>query len=328
MSSPRELARRLGLGQLIYRHVHRPLGQLSLGRQYGYRLLWRAKRGEKAMRRAALLLPPPATANRHALDVPVCFLTGKAFLHQTLFCLHSLSRHVGSPSTIEILSDRSLDHQDEAAVRRLWPHARVCFLEELDATVAAALPPRRFPALHRARKELVLMRKLMDSMAGRTGIRMLLDSDMLFWDRPAELLSFMAGGTPCHMRDIAPDGYTLPRAALERHLGTPVASWVNSGLVLLDAGRIDWELLERACAYMLESSGDRRLLEQTLWAVALGPMGGRALDGQAYAVAIDPPGWEALRRKRPGPALMHYAWHARLPYAAEEWHRYLRSLPQ
>jgi hypothetical protein len=148
------------------------------------------------------------------------------------------------------------------------------------------------------------------------------DSDMLFWDEPRELLARATAGDPLYLADTVDDGYTATRAEITRALGVPVAKGVNSGLVGLDAGRLDWELLERACAFLRTAAGDPRLLEQTLWAVALGAAGARPLDAAAYRVLVDPPAWQAARAQSPAPVLLHYAWQARLPYAAGEWRRY------
>ena len=47
------------------------------------------------------------------------------------------------------------------------------------------------------------MRKLTDVHAGRTGWRLFLDSDMLFFARPDFLLAWLADPRqPCHMIDV------------------------------------------------------------------------------------------------------------------------------
>jgi len=56
----------------------------------------------------------------------------------------------------------------------------------------------------------------------------------------------------------------------------------------------------------------------------LGAENAQPLPAADYRVVIDPPACrEAIAAGRP--ALLHYAWHARLLYAAAEWQYYLNS---
>jgi hypothetical protein len=126
------------------------------------------------------------------------------------------------------------------------------------------------------------------------------------------------------MADLGDDGYTLPRSMLQEKLGVAPAPGVNSGVVAVRPEDVDWDLLERACAFLLAEGRDQRLLEQTLWAIVLGAQNGRRLPAAEYRLVIDPPACrDAIAAGRP--ALLHYAWHARLPYAAAEWQHYLET---
>jgi hypothetical protein len=168
----------------------------------------------------------------------------------------------------------------------------------------------------------VLLRKLTDAMAGQQHYRMFFDSDMLFWREPQDLLERAAAHGALYMADIADDGYTVSRQILREKFGVTAASAVNSGLVGLNAEKIDWDLLERVCAFLVEAPGDKRLVEQTLWAVALGAQSASPLPAHDYCVVVDPRQWEDAQNGA-APILLHYAWHARLAYTAEEWRRYL-----
>lgn len=322
MSALRKFGRQFHLGRIVYALYFRPRQQLDLAGTYGWRLVLNAQFGTYAMRRAAdrLELPGGATGS---LATPVCFLTGRKFVHQTLFCAHSFARAAGVLPPYEFISDGSLQGAGAAALRRLFPQAIVPTDCELEERVATALPPAKFRNLHALRRSFVLLRKLTDAMAGQVGYRLLFDSDMLFWSEPRELLRTIAAQMPLYLADTVDDGYTATRAEITRALGVPVATGVNSGLVGLDATRIDWELMERACAFLRSAPGDQRLLEQTLWALALGAAEARPLDSAAYRVVVDPPHWQTACAQAPAPVLLHYAWQARLPYAAHEWRRYL-----
>lgn len=324
MSALRTWARQRGLGRIAYRLIHQPSAQFDLARTYGWRLACQAWRGSIQMRRAATALPPLPLPSL-LLAAPVCFLTGHRFIHQTMFCAHSFARWSPLRASFVFLSDGSLTADQALTLRQNFPGATVLDGAAQDLAVAAALPPEKFPGLHALRPKFVLLRKLTDAMAGRRGYRLFFDSDMLFWREPSELLARVTAVEPLYMADIGDDGYTVSRTILAGKFGVPVAAGVNSGLVGLTAERIDWELLERACAFLLESQGDRRLLEQTLWAVVLGAQTARPLDAHTYRTVIDPLQWAKVREQESSPALLHYAWHARLPYTAGEWRRYLKE---
>ena len=256
--------------------------------------------------------------------MPIYFLTGRRFWQQTLFCAHSFVRQSGLGAEFRFVSDGTMDDEIAQRLTRLFPAARVLSHAELDEKLAAALPPARFPTLHAHRRRFVLLRKLTDTLAGERGYRLFLDSDMVFWRRPDEMLARLARAEPFYMADLGDDGYTLPRSVLQEKLGITPAPGVNSGVVAVRPEDVDWDLLERACALLLAEGRDQRLLEQTLWAIVLGAQNGRPLPAADYRLVIDPPACrEAIAAGRP--ALLHYAWHARLVYAASEWQAYLNS---
>jgi len=315
------VAKRIGLGQLVYRVWYRPRQWCAWGHAYGWRLAWRAATGGYTMAAAVRRLPElPAVTAR--LDIPVYFLTGRRFWHQTAFCVHSFLRYSCARMPLRFISDGTLDTTISERLTTLFPDAQTLGHHELDERTAAALPPSRYPTLHAHRRRFVLLRKLIDTLAGEHGYRLFLDSDMLFWRRPDELLSRAGRSEPLYMADLGEGGYTLPPAVLKQRLGVEPAPAVNTGLVGAHADNVDWDLLERACALLLAEGQDQRLLEQTLWAILLAQQNARALPASDYRVVIDPLACRAaLAEGRP--VLLHYAWHARLFYAADEWRRYL-----
>ncbi|MDD2765428.1 MAG: hypothetical protein PHE83_15810 [Opitutaceae bacterium] len=319
-----DISKRVGLGRLAYRLWYRPRQWCDWGRAYGWRLTWRAARGDRPMAAAARLLPAQSAA-QYRLEIPVYFLTGRHFWHQTAFCVHSLQHFTDTALPLYFASDGTLDATIGGRLTTLFPGARILDHHELDERTAAALPPARYPTLHTHRRCFVLLRKLTDTLTDGRGYRLFLDSDMLFWRRPDELLRRARRSEPLYLADLGDDGYALPRAVLKQRLGVEPASGVNSGLVGAYAERVDWDLIERACKLLVAEGRDQRLLEQTLWAVVLATQEAKPLDAREYRVVINPPGLRAaLAAGRP--ALLHYAWHARLPYVADEWRRYIETL--
>jgi hypothetical protein len=314
--------RRAGAGRMAYRCWHRPRQLCDLARTYGWRLVAGALANEPFMRRAARRLPPPEPVS--GTRAPAYFLTGQRFWHQTAFCAHSLRRNGGEGTPLIFTSDGSLDGACASALLAIFPDARILSDRDAEGRIAAVLPPTRYPVLHAHRGRFVLLRKLLDTLTDMEGYGLVLDSDMLFWRRPDSLLARAEREQPFYLSDIGEEGYTLPLRELKSALGVEAAAGVNSGLVAAHAGKVDWDLMERACRLLVGSAGDQRLLEQTLWAIALGGQDAKRLCEADYRVVIDPDGWRAAMEENP--VLIHYAWHARLPFVAGEWRRYLRTV--
>jgi hypothetical protein len=324
----RDRARSLGIGRLLYKFWHGPLGRRDQRQRYGRDFEERARLGEEEMRQAGTSLPPqPPVAPRPRLSCPVHVLTGANYWHQTAFCLHSLQHAFGEAlQRVVVHSDGTLGTEHKESLRAVVPGAVFEEEEEVAARLDRWLPESRFPVLRRQRLELVLMRKLLDALAGQDGYHLFVDSDVLFWREPRELVEAATAEQSLYLDEGSGESYCLPRAKLERELGMTLPPGVNSGLVGLQAGSLDWELLERAVAVM-EGRGNRRILEQSLWGVALATQNPRALDPTSYKLCGYPEHVAALRA---GPAenfptMVHYAWHARYPYLESEWKIYFNA---
>lgn len=321
----RDQIRRLGLGRLVYKVWHGPLGRRDQRRRYGQDFEERARRGEEEMREAvASLPPPPRAASQPKLACPVHVLTGANYWHQTAFCLHSLQSALGEAlPNVCVHSDGTLVNEQRETLRALVPSAvfqeEKAMVERLDRF----LPAADFPVLRAQRAELVLMRKILDALAGERGYHLFIDSDVLFWKEPTELIAATAKQQAIHLDEGSGESYCLPHAKLERELAMKLPEAVNSGLIGLDAGLMDWPLIERA-ARLMAGRGNRRILEQSLWGVAIAGQRSRALCNRDYKLCGYPEHVAALRA-RPSeqfPAMVHYAWHARYPYLESEWKKY------
>jgi len=112
------------LGRMALRFWHRPRGQWAEIRRIGWESWWGEKRGAAAMRRASLKLGTETRPPDSGL-APVVFLTGQAYWHETLFCLHSLVRLLEATPHIRIVSDGTLDASLAAVFRQQFPHAEL-----------------------------------------------------------------------------------------------------------------------------------------------------------------------------------------------------------
>ena len=310
------LARRLGLGRLLYAIWHRPLAGIARSRREGgpfnQLLNWR---GAAAMERAAARLPPRPHPAAGAPEV--CFLTGRRFWYQTAFCCWSLCQQSGREFAPVFIDDGSFDPALRDECMRLFPGARLLGAAEAEAALDTHLPSGRFPALRGQRLTYVHLRKLTDAHAGHGGWRLVLDSDMLVFRRPDALLSWLdAPDRPVHMLDVK-DAYGYPAAALAALApGRPVPERLNVGVCGLRSDAIDWEKLEFWCQRLLSDYGTSYFLEQALVALLLSGESPLRLPAEDYLLM--PTESEC---RRPKAALHHYVAESKRGYFRHAWRR-------
>lgn len=300
-------------GRLLYLLYHAPRGSLERSYRAGGPIQqWITRRGQAAMLTAAGHLPPhsapPATAPR------IAFLTGKKFWYQTAFCASSLLRVTDRPLVFEFIDDGTFDDAFAAEARRLFPGCLITTTADAEARLDTALPVTRFPALRSQRLTYLHLRKLTDAHAGRTGPRLVLDSDMLFFRRPSALLAwFDDPAQPIHMLDVQ-DAYGYPAATLAELAGTAVPPLVNVGILGLRSDRIDWGKLEHACATLLSRHGTSYYLEQALSALLLAGQSAQRLPVADYRLMP-----EEAECRAPTAALHHYVADSKRGYFRHAW---------
>lgn len=309
----RALVRRLGLGRLAYLGWHAPRGFVRRCAREGPVNLWRSARGRRAMERAAARLPP-LPRGPAAPRLEVHYLTGRRFWYQTAFCAHSLLRHAGEPVRVVLIDDGTLQADQTEVLRRLIPDFELVPPDAIQSRLDRHLPAARYPALRARRLVYPHLRKLTDVHAGQAGWRLVLDSDMLFFHRPAALLDWLASPTrPCHMVDVE-NAYGYSPGLLEELAGGPVPDRVNVGACGLKSDAIDWDRLEHGCRVTLEREGSHYLQEQALTAVLVAGRACDVLPAGDYVVRPD-----RAEAQRPRAALHHYVAESKAWYFRDAW---------
>jgi hypothetical protein len=230
-------------------------------------------------------------------------------------------RHAGESLPIQLLDDGTLTAADIAALQRVLGDVAIESATAIESRLDAFLPMSRFPTLRRRRLEYPHLRKLTDVHAGRTGRRVVLDSDMLFFRRPAALLAWLrAGRQPLHMIDCQ-DSYGYTPQLMEELAGHPIPSRLNVGVVGLDSATIDWETLELWAAAMLHREGSSYYQEQALVAMMFAGRERDALPAAEYVCMPDPgnPAHEAA-------VLHHFVAESRHVYHQRAWRLAIESL--
>jgi hypothetical protein len=271
-------------------------------------------RRDTRMREAAAALSPPAFPTAADLP-PVRFLTGERFAHQTAFCARSLCITAGFVPTIQFFDDGSLLPEQAERLGNLFPGSSIIPATESFAALERHLPASRFPSLRFAREHSPLMRKLLDMRAGRAGPSLYLDSDMLFFAPPSELIAWLRSPHgELFMNETGPGAYVDAPETLARELGRNLPPGVNTGILALDDSDLDWAALEHTAASLGKNRLVHKWAEQTLFAWFFTRPSAHALDPSAYRVCQS-----RTALTGPLPTMRHYVYKSKMPYLAGEW---------
>lgn len=249
----------------FYRH---PKDEFQRLQRWGPRSYFRIGAWQRQMEQAASdlpMLPPPAADSGCPLEV--WFLTGARFWYQTAFCAWSLAHHSQRELVLHLVDDGSLRSDQEQQLRRLFPSGVTRWKHEVAAELDQHLPVSQFPVLRQRWSDYINIRKLTDIHLGSSGTKLVLDSDMLFFRRPDQLLAWWERpNRPCLMVDCV-ESYGYSRELMEELAGTPIPPLLNVGICGLASESINWEVLEHWCQTLVEREGTSYYLEQALVAM-------------------------------------------------------------
>lgn len=302
---------RLGLGRVLYQTWYRPWGALKrMSAAGGPVQQWRTERGRRKMVEAAYFMPELPAPSGSPLEVHI--LTGRRVWYQTAFCLWTLARHSSRPINPVIYDDGTLSGEHAAPIRKLFPSTRVFSRTEILRHLDDCLPADRFPSLRERWLNYPNIRKLIDVHAGRSGWKLVLDSDLLFFRAPRILVEWLdTPERPLHAVDCE-TSYGYSRALMATLAGYPIRDRINVGLTGLESGSIDWEKLEFFCSSLIASEGTSYFLEQALVAMLLSDTTCEVVPAEDYVTLPEEP--EASSCK----AVMHH-------YVADSKKWYFRS---
>jgi hypothetical protein len=95
-----------------------------------------------------------------------------------------------------------------------------------------------------------------------------LDSDVIFFKRPGEILSWAdRGKEECWFNEDTREKYCIPRPRIEQELGMKIWERVNTGICLIPKSAISLELAERLIAAFETNAHHPQFFEQTLYAL-------------------------------------------------------------
>lgn len=243
-------------------------------------------------RRRILTSPPMACEAPGADVIEVHTLTCEIDHLGTLWAVKTLLGHAGLRARVVLHDDGTLSPRVRARLRHHLPGATIV----APSDAARAIEPllSRYPECARFRDRAApLSRKILDiPLLSTSGRCIILDSDVLFFQRPERLRGYVSAGIPCFMTD-GQRAYSLPLDTLERHTGAPVVDRLNSGLLHITRDMVILDTLEAFLRAAREHGRmswlGRRWLEQTAWAVLFSQPGRMvARLGPEYQISYAP----------------------------------------
>ena len=316
MASPRDLLS--AAKTALYR---RPKDELRRLQRWGPRGYFRTGAWQRQMEQAATRLPVlPLLAPESGRPLELWFLTGARFWYQTAFCAWSLAHHSQRELVLNLVDDGSLRLEQEQQLRRLFPSGVTRWKHEVAAELDQHLPVSRFPVLRQRWSDYINIRKLTDIHLGSSGTKLVLDSDMLFFRRPDELLAWWdQPDGPCLMVDCE-ESYGYSRELMEELAGVPIPPLLNVGICGLASELINWEELEHWCQILVEREGTSYYLEQALVAMLAARLTPTVMPRSRYITF--PTRQQTLAGEG---VLQHYVADSKPWYFGEAWRQIVKN---
>ncbi|OOQ58755.1 hypothetical protein [Mucilaginibacter pedocola] len=306
------------LGKLVYQLFFKPTANIRYNiSHFGLKGYLKMQMGERAMKRHAATLTPITLTSDILLEVS--YLTGEKYWHQTIFCAYSLAKQLHGRVAINVFSDGTLSQQHINLLKRALVNINIVSPEYIKQQLEELLPPSKFPALRALRDNNPMVRKLVDVRLNNRYL-VQLDSDMLFFAPPKELVDSYNTKTYYYMQDTIPSFYAMPGERIREGLGIALQEKINAGILAFNSAEIDWHFLERACQFLIDNTEAIHApsFEQTLNAIIICQLNGQALNlnyrifyanVDDYTIATD--------------VVRHYIFKAKLEYLQWEWKKVL-----
>lgn len=267
------------LGKLIYKYYYRPKQISNTIKSYGGKEKYFEMRvGEAEMRAYALnnliITSPFSKSGKFQLH----FLTGEKFIHQTLFCIYSLSVWLNEDEaknfSITLFDDNSLKNNTLKILKVKFPQLIILPYKETVEKVKTRFPIKNYPFINKKITELFFFNKLFFLHAdSNSGLKIYLDSDMLFVNRPDEFLNWMNAnwdkrGHAFSIEDIK-KSYGYDESTLQKIANNPVNHQINAGFYGIQTENINFDEVERLINNIDKNYGSSYYMEQFITSLIL-----------------------------------------------------------
>ena len=266
------------------------------------------------MVKASLTLKPVRSYND---GLSVYFLTGEKYLYQTLFCIASLTKYSDEKFDFRLIDDGSFNEKLIKTISKLLPDSKIYLNADIENNLKKRLPENALEKILSKRKEYAHIRKLTDIHSLTDGgWKLVLDSDMLFWANPVEIINWLKHPTsPIYMIDCE-EAYGYSPALMEALTGSEIPKLLNVGIFGINSEMINWESLVSWINKMEDKEGKTYFLEQALSAMIVADKKGLALNATAYVVN---PAKQASAETK----LHHYVSASKKQYYNKAWKKFI-----
>ncbi len=237
---------------------------------------------------------------KHPLQpVAVHVFTGREQFRLARWMLASWFAWTGRNWEVVLHDDGTLDRSETACYLQAFTKSRLVERAEADDRMATALAP--FPLCRQYRVRHPLARKIFDVPVFAEQERIiLLDADVLFFSKPAEMLRWVDEGSEgCWFNQDVQEASLVDPKEAEAEWKIKLWPKVNSGICLIYRNAIDLAFCEECLAHTPMLQDNLWRVEQTLFALCASRYGRGGLLPAEYEVSL---AWNA----RPGAAARHY----------------------
>jgi len=210
---------------------------------------------------------PPVTLSKECAVCTLAILANKKNFFESVAALYSFCFWEKNIN-IHYHEDGTLTEQDIDVLEKTFPGIVIFRRKEEDVTVAAYLSSKRMVNCARLRSHFIFSIRLFDMLARkRTPYLIQIDSDVLFFSKPTEILDIIQTGKAngCYNRDVI-DAYTFDKAAISKYIDKPVVNNFNAGVFLHNFDEAFWDFAENVLAHE-PGAAESWHLEQTLFAM-------------------------------------------------------------
>lgn len=271
----------------------------------------------QAMQKASKQLPPIVS---HRNGFPIYFLTGEKYLYQTLFCALSLTKSCEEKFQFILVDDGSFDKNLITQVNQQMPNVKLVLKNEIEANLNHSLPINEYPFLHHKRKVYPHIKKLTDiHTIDDNSFKLVLDSDMLFWNTPTELINWLKTPNGCLYMLDSEESYGYNKDVMKSLCGSDIPQLMNVGAFGIDSNIIIWKDIEVWSKTLEEKQGTSYFLEQALSAMLVANQTKTILNKEEYIVNPEASNSDLNRDK-----LHHYVDLSKKYYFETAWKKLIK----
>ena len=209
-------------------------------------------------------------------DLEVHTLASEKTFDGAMLAFISLEHHSDRRWKFIFHEDGTLKETHREKLLKIFPDAVWISRKHADERVEAHLS--RFPLSHAHRSRHNLAMKFFDPPLFSEKARwLLLDSDVVFFQRPFELLSWASqNSNQCFYNQDTREKFCMPRAMIEKKFPCCLPPLFNSGLIFYPGPSLALERTEDFLSRCEKDAHAPQFVEQTLWAMAAGDCPGGA----------------------------------------------------